>query len=34
MATTQEYIEYVCEQISGVGDIRYRKMFGGVYGIS
>lgn len=28
MATTQEYIEYVCEQISGVGDIRYRKMFG------
>ena len=22
MATTAEYIEYVCEQISGVGDIR------------
>jgi TfoX/Sxy family transcriptional regulator of competence genes len=28
MATTQKYIEYVCEQISGIGDIRYRKMFG------
>lgn len=28
MATTQEYMEYVCEQIDGVGDIRYKKMFG------
>lgn len=28
MATTLEYIEYVCEQIKGVGSIRYRKMFG------
>ncbi|MCI8412108.1 MAG: transcriptional regulator [Clostridia bacterium] len=28
MATTQEYIEYVCEQIGGIGDTRYRKMFG------
>ena len=28
MATTQEYIEYVCEQIAGVGEIRYKKMFG------
>ena len=28
MATTQEYIEYVCEQITGVGEIRYKKMFG------
>lgn len=28
MATTVEYIEYVCEQISGIGDIRYKKMFG------
>lgn len=28
MATTNEYIEYVCEQISGVGEIRYKKMFG------
>jgi len=28
MATTQEYVEFVCEQIKGVGDIRYRKMFG------
>ena len=28
MATTKEYVEYVCEQIEGVGDIRFRKMFG------
>lgn len=28
MATTNEYIEYVCEQINGVGNIRYKKMFG------
>ena len=28
MATTAEYIEYVCEQIQDVGDIRYKKMFG------
>lgn len=28
MATSVEYIEFVCEQINGVGDIRYRKMFG------
>lgn len=28
MATTIDFIEYVCEQIHGVGDIRYRKMFG------
>lgn len=28
MATTNEYIEYVCEQINGVGEIRYKKMFG------
>lgn len=28
MATSLDFIEYVCEQISGVGDIRYRKMFG------
>lgn len=28
MATTQEYIEYVCEQIAGIGEIRYKKMFG------
>lgn len=28
MATTNEYIEYVCEQISGIGEIRYKKMFG------
>lgn len=28
MATTNEYIEYVCEQIRGIGEIRYQKMFG------
>ena len=28
MATTVDFIEYVCEQISGVGDVRYKKMFG------
>ena len=28
MATTNEFIEYVCEQIYGVGEIRYKKMFG------
>lgn len=28
MATTQNFIEYVCEQLDGIGDIRYRKMFG------
>lgn len=28
MATTIDYIEYVCEQIQGVGEIRYKKMFG------
>lgn len=28
MATTNEYIEYVCEQIKEVGEVRYKKMFG------
>ena len=28
MATSQEYIEFVCEQIRGTGAVRYRKMFG------
>ena len=28
MATTNEYIEYVCEQINGIGEIRYKKVFG------
>lgn len=28
MATSSEYIEYVCEQVQGSFDIRYRKMFG------
>ena len=32
MATTTDFIEYVCEQLSSVGAIRYRKMFG-EYGI-
>jgi len=28
MATSHDFIEYVCEQIQGVGDVRHRKMFG------
>ena len=28
MATSLDFIEYVCEQISSVGAIRYMKMFG------
>lgn len=28
MASTVDYIEFVCEQIRGTGDIRYKKMFG------
>jgi len=28
MATTQDFIEYVCEQAAGTGDVRYKKMFG------
>jgi TfoX/Sxy family transcriptional regulator of competence genes len=28
MATTADYIEYVCEQVRSTGDIRYKKMFG------
>lgn len=28
MASSLDYIEYVCEQIAGVGAIRYKKMFG------
>lgn len=28
MSTTIDFIEYVCDQIAGVGKIRYRKMFG------
>ena len=28
MATTVDYIEFVCEQIQGIGAVRYRKMFG------
>lgn len=28
MATSQDYIEYVCEQIASVGFVRYKKMFG------
>ena len=33
MASNLEYVEYVCDQISGAGCITYRKMFGeyGVY---
>ena len=28
MATSQYYIEYVCERLPDCGDVRYRKMFG------
>lgn len=28
MATSIDFIEYVCDQIRGTGDIRYKKMFG------
>ena len=28
MASTEDYIKFVCEQIRGVGEISYRKMFG------
>lgn len=33
MASTVEFVEYVCGQISGAGRITYKKMFGeyGVY---
>jgi len=28
MATTVDFIEYVCGQIEGAGAVRYKKMFG------
>jgi len=28
MATTVDFIEYACGQITGVGAVRYKKMFG------
>ena len=28
MSTTLDFIEYVCEQIPQIGELRYRKMFG------
>jgi TfoX/Sxy family transcriptional regulator of competence genes len=28
MSTSTDFIDFVIEQIAGVGDIRYRKMFG------
>ena len=33
MASTQEFVDYVCAQISGAGTVTYKKMFGeyGVY---
>lgn len=33
MASSKEFVEYVCEQIGRAGEITYRKMFGeyGVY---
>ncbi|MDD2473495.1 MULTISPECIES: TfoX/Sxy family protein [unclassified Methanoculleus] len=32
MASSQEFVEFVAEQLAGAGDITYRKMFG-EYGI-
>lgn len=32
MASSQTLVDFICEQLSGVGEIRYRKMFG-EYGI-
>ena len=28
MATSLNFIEYICDQLEGIGNIRYRKMFG------
>lgn len=28
MATSNDYIQFVCDQIEGVGEIRSKKMFG------
>ncbi len=28
MASSVEYVKFVCEQISGAGSVRYKKMFG------
>ena len=28
MATSEDYIEFVCEQLAGLGAVRRRKMFG------
>lgn len=28
MSTSVDYIEFVCDQIRGTGEIRYKKMFG------
>lgn len=28
MATGIDFVEYICEQISGIGAVRYKKMFG------
>ncbi len=28
MASKLEFVEYVCEQLSGAGEITYKKMFG------
>jgi len=28
MATSEDFMGYICEQLNGVGALRYRKMFG------
>lgn len=30
MAVSKEYLDYVLEQLAGLGEIRHRRMFGGV----
>ena len=32
MASSLDFVEYICEQLSGAGEITYKKMFG-EYGI-
>lgn len=28
MSSTMEFVEYVCDQMGGAGNIKYKKMFG------
>lgn len=31
MASSREYLEYILEQLSGLDEITYRSMMGGIY---